>query len=68
MTLNKKTKEERIKFLKLMGIGKAAEYWDDIEELLKKKKGTVDSKRTSDDLERQFSLGRSGLIKRGLGC
>jgi hypothetical protein len=31
MTLNKKTKEERIKFLKLMGVGKAEEYWPQIE-------------------------------------
>jgi hypothetical protein len=31
MTLNKKSKEERVKFLKLMGIGKADEYWSDIE-------------------------------------
>ena len=27
MTVNKKSKAERIKFLKLMGIGKAEEYW-----------------------------------------
>lgn len=27
MTINKKTKEERIKFLRLMGISKANEYW-----------------------------------------
>lgn len=30
MTSNKKTKEERVKFLKLMGVGKAEEYWPDI--------------------------------------
>ena len=28
MTVNGKTKQERIKFLKLMGISKAEEYWD----------------------------------------
>ena len=30
MTVNKKSKEERVKFLKLMGIGKADEYWSEI--------------------------------------
>jgi hypothetical protein len=31
MTVNKKSKEERVKFLKLMGIGKADEHWSQIE-------------------------------------
>ena len=30
MTVSKKSKEERIKFLKLMGISKAAEHWEEI--------------------------------------
>jgi hypothetical protein len=30
MTVNKKSKEEKVKFLKLMGIGKADEYWLEI--------------------------------------
>ena len=42
MTINRKSKEERIKFLKLMGISKAAEYWEDIEKILKQKKGMKD--------------------------
>jgi hypothetical protein len=67
MTVNRKSKEERVKFLKLMGIGKAAEYWDDIEELLKSKKGIKDGKKMTEELERQFGLARSGIEKRGLG-
>ena len=27
MTVNRKSKEEKVKFLKLMGIGKAEDYW-----------------------------------------
>lgn len=50
MTINKKSKEERIKFLKLMGIAKAGEYWIQIEQMLKQKKGIKDSQRTSDEL------------------
>lgn len=42
MTVNRKTAEERIKFLKLMGIGKAGEYWSQIEAVLKGKKGLKD--------------------------
>ena len=42
MTVNKKSKEERIKFLRLMGISKAAEYWDQIERIVKQKKGIKD--------------------------
>jgi hypothetical protein len=42
MTINKKSKEERIKFLRLMGIGKASDYWEEIEKLLKQKKGIKD--------------------------
>ena len=38
MTVNKKTKQERIKFLKLMGIGNAEQYWAEIESLLLNKK------------------------------
>jgi hypothetical protein len=30
MTVNKKSREEKVKFLKLMGIGKADEYWLEI--------------------------------------
>jgi hypothetical protein len=67
MTINKKSKEERIKFLKLMGIVKAAEYWNDIEQLLRTNKGIKDGKKITEELERQFSLGRSALEKRGLG-
>lgn len=67
MTINKKSKEERIKFLKLMGIGMAAEYWTEIEQLLKSKKGIKDGKKITEELERQFTLGRSGVEKRGLG-
>lgn len=50
MTINKKTKEERIKFLKLMGVGKAEQYWTDIELMLKQKKGIKDNQRTNDEL------------------
>lgn len=67
MTINRKSKEERVKFLKFMGIGKAEEYWGQIEVLLKSKKGSKDGKKVSEELERQFSLGRSGVEKRGLG-
>jgi hypothetical protein len=35
--------------------------------LLKQKKGIKDSKKTHDDLERQFSAARSAVEKRGLG-
>jgi hypothetical protein len=38
MTNNRKSKEDRIKFLKLMGYPKAEECWPAIEDLLKKKK------------------------------
>jgi hypothetical protein len=47
MTVNKKSKEEKVKFLKLMGISKAQEYWEDIERLVKSKKGGGDSKKAS---------------------
>jgi len=50
-----------------MGVGKAEEYWPQIEEMLKQKKGTKNSQKTSDELERQFNLSRSGIEKRGLG-
>ena len=50
-----------------MGVPKAEEYWTDIEKLLKAKRGSHEAKKTSHELERQFSAGRSGLEKRGLG-
>ena len=50
MTINKKSKQERTKFLKLMGIGQVEEYWDEIEALAKAKKGLRDGKKTSEDL------------------
>ena len=68
MTVNKKSKQERIKFLKLMGIGKAEEYWSEIERLLLKKKSTsAEGKKASEDLERQFSQSRNTFEKKGLG-
>lgn len=33
-----------------MGVGKAEEYWSDIESMLKQKKGIKDIQRTNDDL------------------
>ena len=48
MTINRKSKEERIKFLKLMGIGKAAEYWEEIENLFKNKKTGRNGKKASE--------------------
>jgi hypothetical protein len=44
-----------------MGIGKAADYWEEIEKILKQKKGIKDKQETIDNLERQFSQGRSGM-------
>lgn len=48
MTTNGKSKPERIKFLKLMGISKAEEYWSEIEDLLKVKKGSREGKKTNE--------------------
>lgn len=38
MAADKKSKAEKIKFLKLMGVGNAEEKWDEIEEQVKSKK------------------------------
>lgn len=47
MTTDKKSKEERIKFLKLMGYPKAEEYWDDVEMLIIQKKNQPNHKKAS---------------------
>ncbi len=43
-----------------MGISKAGEYWEEIEKVLKQKKGIKDKQETVDNLERQFNQSRGG--------
>lgn len=50
MTVDGKSKQERVRFLKLMGIGKAEEYWSEIEAILKARKGNQDGKKANEEL------------------
>ena len=60
MTADRKTKSERIKFLKLMGCKNIEDGWDKIEAYLKTQiMFNSSSKRAAEDLEKQFTLGRS---------
>lgn len=68
MTADKKSKTERIKFLKLMGCRNVEEGWDTIEAYLKRQiLFNSSSKRAAEELEKQFALGRSNAEKKGLG-
>lgn len=61
MTSDKKTKDERVKFLKLMGCKNVDEEWEEIEKYLKKgNRFPTAGKKTNEDLEKQFSAGRAG--------
>ena len=71
MTHEKKSKSEKLKFLKLMGHKNAEAFWDEIEEQIKgnnkvQKTGNA-IKKANDELERQFAQGRNTIEKRGLG-
>ncbi len=59
MTSERKSKEERIKFMKLMGCRNVQSHWNEIEQQLKgQNKYTNNNKKASEELQKQFDAGR----------
>ena len=69
MTIQGKGKQQKIKFMKLMGHKNIENEWSAVEQYLKEStlKQKMAAKKMEDDLERQFMSGRSNAEKKGLG-
>jgi hypothetical protein len=68
MASEKRSRDEKIKFLKLMGCKNVEENWEQIEVCLKDQTKYHNSmKKSMEELSRQFEAGKTGNLRKGLG-
>ena len=69
MSMQGKGKQQKIKFMKLMGHKNIQNEWSAVEQYLKEStlKEKMAAKKMEDELQKQFMSGRSNAEKRGLG-